>query len=258
MNLRDTALGLLACMLLAACTVSPYQREVNATCGQYMPANQTCFNSCGGVVLIELPFVGMCEGIYFLQRELTPAPARSVHDGIYAAPSGSFSVRPPEDQPPLVYRAEQASLHGLSYVSFMPSAPSAPAYMVAVMADHGASKADEPREDSIPSQLGVGVLGLSYATFGKVERLRDPLEVTLDGRPARLGVYANFDYNSRVAAYFLVYSERAPDAQATLSISWSGRCLHCKDGSEAEILADAPGAEQFLKSFHLTDDGATP
>lgn len=241
---------LATCLLLAACAVSPYQHEVNATCTQYMPTNQPCFN-CGGLAIIELPFVGFCEGTYFLQHQLGPAPAKSVHDGIYAAPSGAFSVQVPDGQPLATYGADQASIHGLSYLSFMPSSAVAPAYTVAVLDDHPGSVGDQPREGSVPGKLGAGVLGVSYSTFGEVERLRDPLDTMLDGRPARLGIYADLDYNARIAAYYLVYSLRGADAQATLSISWAGDCLHCKDGSEAEILAEVPGAGRFLRSFHL-------
>lgn len=248
------------CLLftLTACAVSPYQREVNATCGQYMPSSGGCFpaQGCGALVLIELPFMGLCEGIYLLQHELSPTPAKSIRDGIYTAPRGSFSVQVPDAQASANYSAEQASLHGLSYVSFMPTVPAAPRYTVAVMAYHPKSVGDEPREGSVPGALGAGVLGVSYVSFGEVRRLRDPLDTTVDGQPARLGVYADLDINGAVDAYFLVYSLRGSDAQATVSVSWAAPCPACQAGSEAEMLASAPGAERFLRSFHLT--GQTP
>ncbi|HEY3644550.1 MAG TPA: hypothetical protein VGM16_04360 [Gammaproteobacteria bacterium] len=242
-----------ACLFLAACTVSPYQHEVNSTCGQYLPLPGGCFgDGCGAIVLIELPFVGLCEGVYFLQHQLTPAPARNIHDGIYKAPSGSFSVQVPDDQPPVTYKGQQASIHGLSYVSFMPTLASLPAYTVAVMAYHpSSSKGGEPWESAMPGHMGGSVLGVSYSAFGEVKRIRDPLPTTVDGEDARLGVYGEFNNNSEVSAYYLVYSLRRTDAQATISVSWSGPCPRCRDGTEEDILAGVPGAERFLKSFHV-------
>src|SRR5690349_14214107 len=172
-----------ACLFLTACAVSPYQREVNATCGQYMPSSGGCFpaQGCGALVLIELPFMGLCEGIYLLQHELSPAPAKSIRDGIYTAPGGSFSVQVPDDRPPAVYKAEQASIHGLSYASFMPAALFAPAYTIAVLDDHYPNRMhSDPGEQYMPDTLGHSVLGNSYAAFGEVKRLRDPLDTTLD------------------------------------------------------------------------------
>lgn len=243
---------LLACAALAACTVSPYQHEVNSTCGQYLPEPGSCFgDGCGAIVLIELPFIGLCEGIYFLQHELTPAPRKTIRDGVYTAPSGSFSVRVPDGEPPVSYRGEQASIHGLAYLTFTPTAPSAPAYTVAVMAYDQGTVGGEPREGSVPNRMGGDVLGLSYSTHGEVKRIRDLLPTTLDGQEARLGVYGEFSGNSVVSAYYLVYSLRGANAQATVSVSWTGPCPRCEEGSEAEILAGVPGAERFLKSFHL-------
>jgi hypothetical protein len=251
-------------MLSAACVVSPYQREVNATCAQGIPPEKFCTNGgqqlCGLVLLVELPFIGACEGVYFLDHQLGPAPAKSVHDGIYTAPGGAFSVQAPTDQPTGGYKIEQGSVHGLSYLSFKPAEPALPAYTVAVMGYHPKSAGDQPPESTMPVKLRGGVLGISYSGFSEVQRLRDPLPATVDGQSARLGIYVDADDDSSPKAYFLVYDLRGLDAQATVSISWSGPCPRCKEGTEAEILAGVPGAERFLKSFHIAQPatGAAP
>jgi hypothetical protein len=251
--------------LLAGCAASPYQQEVNGTCGEvFTPV--VCSGGgggggamiCGAVLLVELPFFSVCEGVYFLQHELAPVPAKSIHDGIYTAPTGAFSVRVPQDRPPVTYMAQQGALHGVSYVGFTPSAASAPTYTVAVVSGAADSTHYQAPEEMMPGKLGGSVLGVSYSSFGEVQRIRDPLPTTLDGQPALLGVYIDFSGNTRASAHFLVYILK--QSHATISVSWTGPCPHCAQGSETEIMADAPGASDFVHSFHLKSaaQAATP
>lgn len=244
---------ILLLLSLAACAVSPYQQEVNATCGQAVPRGEFCTGTsgaelCGMVLLVELPFIGACEGVYFLQHQLAPPPAKYIRDGVYRAPSGAFSVHLPHALPGTTYKAEQGMLQPLSYVGFMPSDVETPAYTVATTRLNEA-QASKPLSALMPGRFGAGIQGVSYSSFGQVKRIRDPMPVTLDGKPALLGVYADFGASAG-NAFFLVYYMLDGRSFSIVTLSWAGGCHHCKEGSEAEILDEVPGAADFVGSFH--------
>jgi len=137
----------------------------------------------------------------------------------------------------------------VSYVGFMPSDVETPAYTAATTRV-SKEQADMPLNVIMPGRFMAGIQGVSYSGFDDVKRIRDPMPTILDGKPAMLGVYADFDASAG-DAYFLVYYMVDGRRFATVTLSWAGGCHHCKEGSEAEILAEVPGAADFVNSFHL-------